>query len=235
MRIWVARPEPGATRTAERLAALGHDPLLAPVLAVTRAIGPPPEGDFAGLLLTSANAVPALAAQAIAGVPVFAVGTRTAAAARAAGACPVLDAEGDAAALSRLVRATLAPGATLLHLAGAERKREPAASLEAAGYRIRIFTAYAAEPVPALPSRVAEALGGTAGRPRLDGALHYSRRSAEAALELAGAAGLGGAFAALKHYCLSADVAVPLVAAAIEVHFVPTRPSEEALLAGLVA
>ena len=34
MRVWVARPEPGAARTGERLAALGHLPLVAPVLVV---------------------------------------------------------------------------------------------------------------------------------------------------------------------------------------------------------
>ncbi|MEE7475054.1 uroporphyrinogen III synthase, partial [Methylobacterium hispanicum] len=32
MRIWVARPEPGAARTAARLRERGHLPLVAPVL-----------------------------------------------------------------------------------------------------------------------------------------------------------------------------------------------------------
>ncbi|MBN6822197.1 uroporphyrinogen-III synthase, partial [Methylobacterium organophilum] len=88
MRIWVARPEPGATRTGAALADLGHAPLVAPVLAVRPTAAAPPVGPFAALLLTSANAVSALRpalrdAPALRGLPVFAVGARTAALARA--------------------------------------------------------------------------------------------------------------------------------------------------------
>ncbi|KAB1081382.1 uroporphyrinogen-III synthase [Methylobacterium soli] len=231
MRIWVARPEPGAGRTGERLRALGHQPLVAPVLMVRPTGAALPAEAPDAILLTSANAVAALrgAAGRLRGRPVFAVGARTAALAQAAGLGPVTDAGGDAADLVRVVRARLAPGRRLLHVAGAERKAEPAASLRAAGYDLAIVVAYAAEPVAALPGPVADALraGG------LDAALHYSRRSAAVAAERADAAGLGGAFGALKHYCLSADVAVALEAAGIAAHFVPARPREEDLLAGL--
>ncbi|WP_210245164.1 uroporphyrinogen-III synthase, partial [Methylobacterium sp. WL9] len=79
MRIWVARPEPGAARTAERLRALGHEPLLAPVLFVVPSEGPRPRGAFDGVLLTSAQGAGLLAAAGLASdVPVFAVGRRTA-------------------------------------------------------------------------------------------------------------------------------------------------------------
>lgn len=237
MRIWVARPEPAASRTAERLSALGHAPLVAPVLAIAPTGHPIPRGPFDGLLLTSANAVQALAGGewGADGVraPVFAVGDRTASAARRGGLGPVLPADGDAVALARLVRDTLRPGAALLHVAGVERKAEPAASLEAAGYRVTTWIAYAAETVLVLPGSVAAALSGENGVPCLEGALHYSRRSAAVSLDLAVAAGRFGAFGALKHYCLSADVAAPLIAAGIAAHFVPARPNEDALLAGL--
>lgn len=237
MRIWVARPEPGATRTGGRLIGLGHDPLVAPVLVVASNTAPPPAGPFAGILLTSANAVPALAAlratrKAMLETPVFAVGSSTAAAAAGTGAA-VCDAEGDAADLAGLVQTTLPRGSVLLHLAGADKKREPAASLEAAGYRVVPFVAYEARPLAGLPAAIMSALDETDAGSGLDAALHYSRRSAATALDLAVAAGRGGAFGALRHYCLSADVAAPLVAAGIEVHFVPARPSEDALLAGL--
>ncbi|WP_375455823.1 uroporphyrinogen-III synthase [uncultured Methylobacterium sp.] len=235
MRIWVARPEPGAARTAERLAALGHRPLVAPVLVVRPTGTPPPPGPFAALLLTSANALAALLAtgadEALRGLPVFAVGPHTAALAAKARLGPVETGAGDAAALATLVGRRLAPGARLLHVAGAARKPEPAASLEAAGYAVATHLAYAAEAVPHLPDRVAAALGG--GDPGLDTALHYSRRSAAIALRLAEAAGRGGAFRALRHYCLSDDVAAPLEAAGIAVHFVAARPREDDLLAGL--
>ncbi|WP_336485685.1 uroporphyrinogen-III synthase [Methylobacterium nigriterrae] len=233
MRIWVSRPEPGAGRTGRRLAGLGHVPLVAPVLAVRPTGAALPAEPPDALLVTSANAVEALAATAgagaLRGLPVFAVGSRTAALAEAAGFGPIYDAGGDAGDLARLVAARLARGRRLLHVAGAERKAEPGASLARAGYALATLVAYAAERVPALPEAVAAALA--AGQ--LDAALHYSRRSAAVAYDRAEAAGHGGAFRALKHYCLSADVAVPLEAGGIVAHFVAVRPREEDLLAGL--
>ncbi|WP_238298918.1 uroporphyrinogen-III synthase, partial [Methylobacterium soli] len=112
MRIWVARPEPGAGRTGERLRALGHQPLVAPVLMVRPTGAALPAEAPDAILLTSANAVAALrgAAGRLRGRPVFAVGARTAALAQAAGLGPVTDAGGDAADLVRVVRARLAPG-----------------------------------------------------------------------------------------------------------------------------
>ena len=142
------------------------------------------------------------------------------------------EADGDALALVRLVRDRLAAGARLLHAAGEDRKAEPAASLSGAGYSITPWVVYAARPVPALPAPVAQALSERAASP-LAAALHYSRRSAAIALALARAQGCAGAFLGLRHYCLSTDVAVPLVEAGVEAHFVPARPDEDSLLAGL--
>ncbi|KQP65921.1 uroporphyrinogen-III synthase [Methylobacterium sp. Leaf112] len=236
MRIWVARPEPGATRTGQRLRALGHVPLVAPVLAIRPTGTVLPDGAFAGLLLTSTNAVAALTAAdraRFATLPVFAVGARTAALARRAGLGAVREAGGDAAALSALVRATLPAGSALLHVAGAEGKSEPAASLRAAGYAVTAAIAYAAVAEATLPPAVAAALA--AHPAALDAVLHYSRRSAETAQLLARRADRSGAFGALKHYCLSSDVAAALAAAGLDAHFVAARPDEESLLAGLVA
>jgi uroporphyrinogen-III synthase len=232
LRIWVARPEPGATRTGAALAARGLTPLVAPVLTVRPTGDRPPDGPFDALVLTSANAVPALQdAPALRGLPVFAVGTRTAALAVRAGLGPVREGPGDAAGLAGLVSASLAPGARLLHAAGAERKREPGAALAAAGFEITVFIAYAAVALPSLPDAVGRALA--AGS--LGAVLHYSRRSAAVAVALADGAGHGGAFRALRHYCLSADVALPLEGAGVPVHFVAVRPREADLLDALAA
>ncbi|MEA1831324.1 uroporphyrinogen-III synthase [Methylobacterium durans] len=233
MRIWVSRPEPGAARTGRRLAELGHAPVVAPVLAVRPTGAPLPPGRPDAILLTSANGAEALGrtpgAEHLRGLPVLAVGDRTAGAARAAGLGPVEAADGDAAALAERVRAQFAPGSRLLFAAGEDRKAEPAASLAAAGYGVAILVAYAAEAVARLPAPVADALA--AGR--LDAALHYSRRSAEVAYGLAAAGGHGGAFRDLRHYCLSADVAAALEACGVTAHFVAARPREDDLLAGL--
>lgn len=235
MRIWVSRPEPGAQRTARRLAALGHEALVAPVLRVAPSRAKPPTGPFDGLILTSGNAAEPLAAAGLAGLPVFAVGGRTAEQARTAGLSDVHCAEGDAADLARLVADRLRPGSALLHAAGEDRKAEPAASLTGAGYRVTVWAAYAARALDRLPEPAARALRGRDDAPPLAAALHYSRRSAETAAALSRDAGLSGAFRALAHYCLSADVAAGLVEFGLAAHFVAARPTEEALLAGLAA
>ena len=235
MRIWVSRPEPGASRTARRLAELGHAALVAPVLRIAPGDGPPPTGRFDGLILTSANAAAPLAAAGLPEAPVFAVGTRTAERAERAGLRSVHCADGDAVSLARLIAAHVRPGGTLLHAAGEDRKAEPAASLTAAGYRVTTWTAYAALAEATLPEPVVQGLMGGDGAPPLAAALHFSRRSAEIAVHLSGKAGLSGAFRALAHYCLSPDVALGLVELGVAAHFVAARPSEEALLAGLAA
>ncbi|MGC5779590.1 uroporphyrinogen-III synthase [Methylobacterium sp. NFXW15] len=228
MRVWVARPEPGASRTGAALAGLGHAAFVAPVLAVRPVDGPLPEGEFDGIVLTSANAVEALERR-LRGVPVFAVGARTAEWAARAGFGPVIEGPGDGAGLAAVVAQRLPPGGRLIHVAGAERKPEPAASLDRAGFRLVTHIAYRAEALPRLPGEIEHALAdGT-----LEAALHYSNRSARIAASLCDAAGLRGAFRALEHYCLSADIARTLEEADIRVHFVAAEPRETALLGGL--
>src|SRR5690349_19116846 len=81
VRILVMRAREQGERTAARLVALGHAPLLAPLIEVRPTGQPPPAGPFAAALLTSAHAVAPLAeTKALCGLPVFAVGARTAAA-----------------------------------------------------------------------------------------------------------------------------------------------------------
>jgi len=232
LRVWVARPEPGAARTGAALAARGHIPLVAPVLVVRSTDAPPPDGPFDGLLLTSANAVPALRdVAALRGLPVFAVGARTAALAIEAGLGPVREGPGDASGLAALVAQVLPAGSRLLHATGTARKPEPAASLAAAGFSVALFVAYAADALPALPNSAQDALAAGA----LDAVLHYSRRSAAVALALADGSNHGGAFRRLRHYCLSTDVAFPLEAAGVPVHFVAARPRETDLLDALAS
>src|SRR5215217_9141372 len=175
MRILVVRPQADAERTAARLAALGHEPVIAPVLTVARTLGGPPAGPFDAFIVTSVNAVPALPEIAGASAPpVFAVGARTAGALAGGNFARVHKADGDAAALAALVRRHIKPGARLLHVAGRDRKPEPGASLRAAGYAVEVWAAYEAQAAPLLPDAAACALG----QGELDAALHYSRRSA---------------------------------------------------------
>nr|WP_292098495.1 uroporphyrinogen-III synthase [Brevundimonas sp.] len=128
-RVWVTRAEPGAARTADRLTALGFEPVVVPLLAIRPIPQPAPDlTGIAGLAFTSANGVAAFAALTPdRSRPVFTVGDATARAARAAGFPRVQSADGDLDRLAALLRArgsgvgpVLVPGA-----------REPAGDLPA--------------------------------------------------------------------------------------------------------
>lgn len=225
MRVVVLRATPDAVGTGARLRALGHDAVLAPVTAYAPTGRPPPTGDFAALLLTSAAAAPCCAALRK-DRPVFAVGARTADAARAAGFADVREGAGAAADLVRAVSAVVPAGAELLHAAGRDRKAEPGRSLSGEGFRVTVWECYAAEALPALPMSLAPDLAAVPAA----AALHYSRRSAALAAALFDAAGLAETFAGLAHLCLSADVATALPGLRV---LVADEPTEAALLARL--
>ena len=78
-RVLITRPADLAERTAARARALGHQVLLAPVMAIRPRAGPPPDlTDVQAILVTSRNAVPAVARLAP-DRPIYAVGEGTAA------------------------------------------------------------------------------------------------------------------------------------------------------------
>lgn len=159
MPLLIVRPEPGASATLSRARALGLEAVAAPlfrVAPVTWAVPDPAAHD--SLLLTSANAVrhagPGL--ERLRGLPAYAVGEATAAAARAAGLTV-------AGIGTRNVEALLAQVADdgrrrPLHLAGEDRRPAGHADL-----RITIRTVYRAEAVDRLPDAAADCLaqGGT--------------------------------------------------------------------------
>ncbi len=217
MRLLVTRPSDQAARTAERLRALGNEPVLAPVLEIAPTGADVPQGPFDLVLATSAQAFLAGAAPL---APLVCVGEKTATAGRAAGFAVALvasDADKLAAALLRdpLPR-------HVLYLAGQERKPQLEQRLRAACWRVDVAETYAARPVHAWPEAIGSALlaGG------IDGALHYSPRSAELSLRL-----MGEAAPRLAHFCLSPAVAtVCRGQAPPDKIFVASHPDEDSLL-----
>jgi uroporphyrinogen-III synthase len=228
MRILVTRPREQAEATAARLAALGHAPLVAPLLTIAPTDEAPPAGPFDALVVTSANAVPALAALDKA-LPVFAVGGHTAASVRDAGFADVRSAEGDAKSLAALAANAFRPGTRFIHVAGRDRKPEPEVSLMQAGFAVETFVAYEAVAATTLPESLARALR----EGSLDAALHYSHRTVETALALARAAGMAESFLSLRHLCLSADIAAPLREQGAARLIVAGEPDEASLFAAL--
>lgn len=145
--LLILRPQPGADETAARARALGLEPVVAPLFAVRPLPWEPP--DPAGLdavLLTSANAArdagPALVR--FTGLPCWAVGEATAAAAREAGFADVRTGASDGTAL---VQAAAAAGISrVLHLHGREH-----AALAWPDLRVESRAVYAAEAPAELP------------------------------------------------------------------------------------
>jgi uroporphyrinogen-III synthase len=231
VRLLVTRPEPDAERTAAGLRARGHIVLVAPLLRIETVenaeIGP---GPFAAILVTSANAAPAIVAHRrfaqLRALPVFAVGDRSAEAMRALGFADVTSANGDVGNLAALAAERFKRGASLLYLAGADRAGDLAAAL-AGRLALRTIVVYRAVAAASFPPAVVAAV--TDG---LEGVLHFSRRSAEAYINAASASGLEES--ALKepvHFCMSAQVAEPLQQTGAADIRIASEPTEAAVIA----
>src|SRR3954469_3853672 len=144
MAVLVTRPHPDDEATASALGARGFEVLRAPMLRFEPVVFRDDEdGSYGAVIVTSANALRAIAAQ-LAGsrlvkLPLFAVGEHTAAAAREAGFSQVMAANGGAGALRDLVQTSvkskqLKKAGTLLYLAGADLARDLAGELGEKGF-----------------------------------------------------------------------------------------------------
>jgi uroporphyrinogen-III synthase len=147
MKLLIVRPRPGAEETAARARALGLEPIVAPLFE-TRPLDwvTPDPHRFDAILLTSANAarlggdglLPLLT------LPCYAVGERTAEAARAAGFADVRTGPSDGAALAAMAERD--GTRSMLHLGGRDHA--------AIGNAVHIAV-YASEPTGALPADLA--------------------------------------------------------------------------------
>jgi uroporphyrinogen-III synthase len=178
VKILVTRPEPGASATAARLVAMGHEPVLAPCLSIT----PLPARLLAhpgALIVTSGQAIPALP-EALRNIPVFCVGDATAGKLRAAGFSRVESANGDATGLLRLVTSRRLPGTHVMAV-GERHGLALARQLREAGISVLRRKVYAAQPLRALPEAASRALS----QHEVDTALFYSAETARAFIRLA--------------------------------------------------
>lgn len=231
MRLLLTRPEPENERAAALLRQRGHEVLLSPLLhmeAIQTNLG---DGPWVALVITSINAARVIAAhpqfERLKKLPLFAVGGRSAEAARVVGFEKVTSAEGDARELVRLISERLPhTDLPLLYLTGEDRAADLAADLAPEGLVVHTVAIYrAAKATNFSPDAHAALAAGTIG-----GVLHFSRRSAEAYLECAAAGDLLAQALAPSHYCLSQQVAEPLAAARAKKVRIAARPNEAALL-----
>lgn len=226
MRVLITRPREDAAALARMLEERGHEPLIEPLLTIERV---PARLDLAGvqaIVLTSANAASALDAVP-AGVPILAVGERSAAAARNAGHEHVQVANGDAQSLAGLIvrRCRPADGA-LLHVCGTEVKEGLAEALADAGFELRRQPVYRARAARTLSSALQSALRART----IEAVLLFSPRTAGIFVDLVRAAGLDARLDRAMALCLSAAVAEPSRTLPWRAIRIAARPSRAALL-----
>jgi uroporphyrinogen-III synthase len=230
-RVLVTRPEPDAADTVARLGALGIEGLAAPLLerAMLHARLPAADG-FAGIALTSANALHALDERGVLerylGLRVFAVGERTAEAAKQFGFPDVVNAGGSVRHLVEEI-ATARPAGPIFYPAARHQSADLAHALAPFGVTVVPARVYEMRAAATLPH---SALAGLSDG-SLVAALFYSRRTAETFVTLTASLLPRAERTRIGVLCLSEQIAEPL----LEAHFVRAslaeQPSEDAMMA----
>jgi len=230
MRVLVTRPLEDSLETAQRLKALGHDVVIAPLLEIRFRDG----GDIAldgvqAILATSANGVRALIRRtARRDVPVFAVGQQSAEEARTAGFADVRYAEGGSTALATAAAGWANPAkGALLHISGMDVAGDLAGALEASGFTVHRETLYEAVAVDTLPEAAASALRNDT----LHAVLLFSARSSEAFVAGVAAASLAQNCEGILAVAISEAASRPLTTLSFREIRSPHRPNQDAMLA----
>jgi uroporphyrinogen-III synthase len=221
LRVALFRERKDASATAARLRRLGFSAACLPAIEIEAKPVRPQRSHYDAVIATSDKAFHA-DGPLDTSAPLYAVGARTGRAAEARGWRLALPPAPDAEELIKALVSALKPEASVLYLAGRDRKGDIEAALTGV-FALEVIGAYAAKARDAWRPREAAALGSCIA------ALHYSRRSASLAASLAKAAGAEASFLKLKHVCLSRDVAKPLQAIGATHVAIAETPNEAAL------
>ncbi len=204
--VLITRPIKAAQTLQQALETRGFATMVEPMLSIESCSPTPTALDgVQAIVLTSANAVPALTAEAR-GVKIFSVGKATAEAARAVGCRDVIAGDGDGAALASLIAATCRPeDGLLLHIGGEVVREDLHRHLEAGGFHTKREVVYRAVPVRALSARLV-----TAWQSReIASVLLFSPRTAEVLVRLLIEHGLQGHVDRTVAICVSEAAATP--------------------------
>jgi len=204
-RVALFRARKDAAASAARLRRLGFSVACLPAIEIRPRTVRPRRSRYDAVIATSSAAFRGEGPSDTSS-PLFVVGDRAGRAAKAQGWRLASPPASDAAKLAETLQGALKPGASVLYLAGRDRKETVEAALEGT-FALEVVEAYAAEAREAWRGVEARALESCVA------GLHYSRRSAGLAATLAKGAGAESRFLELMHVCLSRDVAEPLEAA----------------------
>ena len=224
-RVALFRARDDAAGSASRLRRLGFAVACAPVVETAPLTVAPMKARYDAVVASSAKAFLS-DAPSVKDSPLYVVGARTARAAEARGWRLAAPPAPDSARLIELLKSRLRPDTTILYLAARDRKKAFETELSAP-YALEIAEAYASQARKAWDPAETKALSACVA------ALHYSRRSAALAGKLAQASGLSGHFRAMRHVCLSHDVAEPFEGIGATRVFVADAPDERSLFSAL--
>lgn len=229
--VLITRPESESIALEQEVVALGYGVMIEPLLAIQPVDHPDPElENVQVLVLTSANAIPALPERAKK-FPIYTVGEATAAAAKAAGCTQVCASKGNVRDLSKLiVENCRSEDGTILHLTGEVIREGLAETLIDHGFHYRRLVTYNAVARTQFSRQVVDAW-----RQRSIGAvLLFSPRTSEVLVDLLRAHNLERNVDSATAVCLSQETATPcndLVWRSIRI---AARPNRQALLEQLV-
>jgi uroporphyrinogen-III synthase len=218
-KVWITRTAPGADRLADRVRDAGFEAVVSPLLMLDPDFRPPEVAldDVAALAFTSVNGLAFADLTAQRNWPVFAVGDRTAEAARRKGFTHVASAGGDATALAERIARGWAGRAGVLLVPGAEQPAADMAGLLAGRVPTRSLAVYRTVEAPAAAPEF------------FDIVLLQSARAAEAlARRLTSEAAANRVAVAL-----SPTVAWPIRASGFVEVRIAARPDENSLIAAL--
>jgi uroporphyrinogen-III synthase len=224
-KVAVFRARKDAAASAVRLRRLGLSVVSAPVFEIAALPFRPARDHYDAVIASSAKAF-------LTDAPIerdallYAVGASTGRAAKAQGWRLARPPAPDAERLIAAIRTKLAPGSKVLYLAGRDRKPAIEAALRGL-CALEVVETYAANARRAWSPSEIRGIAASAA------ALHYSARSAELALSLAGTAGLTRHFLGLTHVCASAEIGRTLEAFGMNRLVIAESPDEAGLLAAL--
>jgi uroporphyrinogen-III synthase len=207
MKLVITRPHLDAVALSEKLIALGHDVVIAPVLEIVpRQNIVVPDFKFQAICLT---------------IPVFAVGEQSARAALDFGFINVVAKGGDVHGLVKAVNHVLIPAdGPLLYISGAETSGDLQGQLQGSGFHVHRLITYDAV-AQDLAGQKEEILSSA-------GVLLYSPRSAKLWLMQMKKLNLSAQLSEMNHFCLSPQVASEL--SQYSHILIANSPSEDAML-----
>ena len=215
--VLVTRPEPGASKTAQRLVALGFDVHKLPLTKIVSLPFDVPSTTFDAVIITSPQALHNMPA-GLFDLPLYAVGHSSAAAARLGGFQSVTTCGGDVGQLIETVRTAVPAGSRLLYLCG--KMRRPDLEDALADYALTTIETYDAQPIDHADVEL----------PPLDLVLLTSVQSASQMAALVAGLDRQVTFESTHFLCLSQRIADCLAGVKPNHIHVTPKPDEDSLL-----